>query len=173
MMGVRISPDVSFRNKKDLNFIKGFFVILCLFIIKSAAISTETEYKCTDKSNLTSAFDVSPLFCESEEPEPVLLRIENLPEFPGGDVALFKFMSDNIKYPAFAVKNQIQGQVICQFIVNRDGSIVDVKVIHSVHPVLDKEAVRVIKSMPVWLPGRKRGVAVRAKYTLPVNFKLN
>ena len=172
MMGVWISPNVFFRNKKDLNFIRGFFVILCLFIIKSAAISTETEYKCADENYLTSAFDVSSLFFESEEPEPVFQQIENLPEFPGGDAALFKFMSDNIKYPAFAFKNQIQGQVICQFIVNRDGSIVDIKVIRSAHPVLDKETVRVIKSMPVWLPGKKRGVAVRAKYTLPVNFKL-
>ena len=96
-----------------------------------------------------------------------------MPEFPGGQQALFKFLSENVKYPVIAQENGIQGRVICQFVVNRDGSIVDVEVVRSAGDAsLDKEAVRVIKSMPKWKPGKQRGKAVRVKYTLPVNFKL-
>jgi len=98
--------------------------------------------------------------------------VETMPSFPGGDAALFKFLNDNIKYPVIAQENGIQGRVICQFVVNRDGSIVDVEVVRSVDPSLDKEAVRVIKAMPRWAPGKQRGKAVRVKYTLPVNFRL-
>ena len=86
---------------------------------------------------------------------------------------LFKYLSENVKYPVIAQENGIQGRVICQFVVNRDGSIVDVEVVRSGgDPSLDKEAVRVIKSMPKWKPGQQRGKPVRVKYTVPVNFKL-
>jgi protein TonB len=95
-----------------------------------------------------------------------------MPTFPGGDGELFKFLSNNVKYPVIAQENGIQGRVICQFTVNKDGSIVDVVVVRSVDPSLDKEAIRVIKSMPNWSPGKQRGKPVRVKYTLPVNFKL-
>ena len=87
------------------------------------------------------------------------------------NAALFKFLGDNVKYPVIAQENGIQGRVICQFVVNRDGSIVDVEVVRPVDPSLDKEAIRVIKSMPNWSPGKQRGKAVRVKYTLPVNFR--
>jgi len=95
-----------------------------------------------------------------------------MPSFPGGDADLFKFLSNNVKYPVIAQENGIQGRVICQFVVNKDGSIVDVEVVRAVDPSLDKEAIRVIKSMPNWTPGKQRGKSVRVKYTLPVNFKL-
>lgn len=108
-----------------------------------------------------------------EEEENVVFQVvETMPSFPGGDADLFKFLSDNVKYPVIAQENGIQGRVICQFVVNRDGSIVDVEVVRPVDPSLDKEAIRVIKSMPRWTPGRQRGKAVRVKYTLPVNFRL-
>jgi protein TonB len=107
-----------------------------------------------------------------EEDNVVFQVVETMPSFPGGDAALFKFLNDNIKYPVIAQENGIQGRVICQFVVNRDGSIVDVEVVRSVDPSLDKEAIRVIKAMPNWAPGKQRGKAVRVKYTLPVNFRL-
>ncbi len=107
-----------------------------------------------------------------EEDNVVFQVVETMPSFPGGDAALFKFLNDNVKYPVIAQENGIQGRVICQFVVNRDGSIVDVEVVRSVDPSLDKEAIRVIKSMPNWAPGKQRGKAVRVKYTLPVNFRL-
>ena len=110
---------------------------------------------------------------EEEEEEVVFVVVESMPEFPGGQQALFKYLSENVKYPMIAQENGIQGRVICQFVVNKDGSIVDVEVVRSGgDPSLDKEAIRVIKSMPKWKPGKQRGKAVRVKYTVPVNFKL-
>lgn len=110
---------------------------------------------------------------EEEDEQVIFMRVENMPEFPGGTQALFKYLSENVKYPVIAQENGIQGRVICQFTVNKDGSIVDVEVVRSGGDAsLDKEAVRVIKSMPKWTPGKQRGKPVRVKYTLPVNFKL-
>jgi len=107
-----------------------------------------------------------------EESEVVFMVVESMPAFPGGDAALFKYLSDNIKYPVIAQESGIQGRVICQFVVNRDGSIVDIEVVRSVDKSLDAEAVRVISKMPKWTPGKQRGKTVRVKYTLPVNFRL-
>ena len=110
---------------------------------------------------------------EEEEEEVVFVIVESMPEFPGGQQALFKYLSENVKYPVIAQENGIQGRVICQFVVNKDGSIVDVEVVRSGGDAsLDKEAVRVIKTMPKWKPGKQRGKPVRVKYTVPVNFKL-
>lgn len=107
-----------------------------------------------------------------EETEVVFMVVESMPSFPGGDAALFKYLSDNIKYPVIAQESGIQGRVICQFVVNRDGSIVEIEVVRSVDRSLDAEAIRVIQSMPKWTPGKQRGKTVRVKYTLPVNFRL-
>lgn len=109
---------------------------------------------------------------EEEEEDVVFQVVEKMPEFPGGQQALFEYLSKNIRYPVIAQENGLQGRVICQFVVNQDGSIVDIVVVRSVDPSLDKEAERVIKSMPKWKPGEQRGKAVRVKYTLPVNFRL-
>ena len=110
---------------------------------------------------------------EEEQEEEIFMVVETMPEFPGGQAELFKYLSENVKYPVIAQENGIQGRVICQFVVNKDGSIVDVEVVRSGGDAsLDKEAVRVIKSMPKWKPGKQRGKAVRVKYTVPVNFKL-
>lgn len=115
-----------------------------------------------------------PQEIEEEEPEEqtIFEVVEEAPEFPGGMTALMQFLSKNIKYPTIAQENGVQGRVICQFVVNRDGTIVDVKVIRGVDAYLDKEAVRVIQSMPKWKPGKQRGKAVRVRYTLPVMFRL-
>lgn len=99
--------------------------------------------------------------------------VEKMPEFPGGMEALNAYLRKNIKYPSICRENNIQGRVLIQFIVNRDGSIVDPEVIKSVNPYLDNEAKRVISAMPNWTPGEQRGKTVRVKYTVPVNFKLN
>ncbi|MBR1426968.1 MAG: energy transducer TonB [Paludibacteraceae bacterium] len=110
---------------------------------------------------------------EEEEEEVVFKVVEQNPEFPGGVQALMKYLGENVKYPVIAQENGIQGKVVCQFTVNKDGSVVDVEVVRSAGDAsLDKEAVRVIKSMPKWHPGKQRGKAVRVRYTLPVNFRL-
>lgn len=98
--------------------------------------------------------------------------VEQMPSFPGGDAALMRYLHDNINYPAVAQENGVQGRVVLTFVVERDGSITDVKVGKSVDPSLDREAMRVVKSMPRWNPGKQNGSAVRVKYTLPVMFRL-
>ena len=98
--------------------------------------------------------------------------VEQMPQYKGGDAALMDYLNKSIKYPVIAEENGIQGRVVCTFVVERDGSITDVKVVRSVDPSLDKEAVRVLKAMPKWIPGKQNGSAVRVKFTLPVTFKL-
>jgi protein TonB len=95
-----------------------------------------------------------------------------MPEFPGGQSALMKYLSENIRYPVIAQENGIEGRVICSFVVERDGSITDVQVVRGVDPSLDREAVRVIQSMPKWKPGKQRGKPVRVRFTLPIVFRL-
>ncbi|MCE5205307.1 MAG: energy transducer TonB [Porphyromonadaceae bacterium] len=109
---------------------------------------------------------------QEEVTEEIFVVVENQPEFPGGNAAMMKFLSDNIKYPVIAQENGIQGRVICNFVVERDGSITDVQVVRGVDPSLDKEAIRVIQQMPRWTPGKQRGQAVRVRFTLPVVFRL-
>lgn len=109
---------------------------------------------------------------EEEDEKTIFVVVETMPEFPGGQASLFKYLNENVKYPVIAQENNIQGRVIVQFVVEKDGSVTDVQVVRSVDPSLDKEAKRVISSMPKWSPGKQRGKAVRVKYTVPVNFKL-
>ncbi|MBQ7439463.1 MAG: energy transducer TonB [Paludibacteraceae bacterium] len=138
-------------------------------------VETESIEVNTEDDKETEVVIAAPVEApeEEEEEEVVFVVVEKMPEFPGGQQALFKYLSENVKYPVIAQENGIQGRVICQFVVNRDGSIVDVEVVRSGgDPSLDKEAVRVIKSMPKWKPGQQRGKPVRVKYTVPVNFKL-
>lgn len=98
--------------------------------------------------------------------------VEEMPSFPGGNGALMSYLASNIKYPVVAQENSVQGRVIVSFVVERDGSISDVRVARSVDPSLDREAQRVVKSMPRWKPGKQNGSAVRVKYTVPVVFRL-
>ena len=98
--------------------------------------------------------------------------VEEMPSFPGGQGALMSYLASNIKYPVVAQENGVQGRVIVSFVVERDGSISDVRVARSVDPSLDREAQRVVKSMPRWKPGKQNGSAVRVKYTVPVVFRL-
>ena len=97
--------------------------------------------------------------------------VEDMPSFPGGNVS--KWIAKNVKYPVLAMENGIQGKVFIQFVIERDGSITDVKVVRGVDASLDKEAVRVVQSMPKWKPGKQRGKPVRVAYTLPINFQLS
>jgi protein TonB len=107
-----------------------------------------------------------------EEENKVFDVVEVMPSFPGGQGALMQWLSKNIKYPVVAEENGVQGRVVVTFVVEKDGSITDVNVVKSVDPSLDKEAQRVVKSMPHWIPGKQNGSAVRVKYTVPVTFKL-
>ena len=110
---------------------------------------------------------------ETEPEEQTIFEVvEQMPEFPGGNAALMQYLNKNIKYPVIAQEQGVQGRVIVQFVVNKEGSIVDAQVVRSVDPYLDKEAIRVINTMPKWTPGKQRGKPVRVKFTVPVAFRL-
>ena len=106
---------------------------------------------------------------EEEKPFEV---VEQMPSFPGGDAKLMEWLSKNIKYPAIAEENGVQGRVIVRFVVGKDGSISQATVVRSVDPSLDKEALRVVKAMPRWIPGKQNGASVPVWFTLPVTFQL-
>lgn len=124
--------------------------------------------KGNDEDDFAEETPIEPKASNNE----VYVVVEEMPHFPDGTEALLDYIYRNIKYPADAKKAGIQGRVICNFVVERDGSITDIKVERSINPSLDKEAVRVIGSMPQWNPGKQDGVPVRVKYSLPVTFKL-
>ncbi|MDY6121798.1 MAG: energy transducer TonB [Porphyromonas sp.] len=115
---------------------------------------------------------VTPPAKEEEDENKVFMIVEQQPEFPGGTAALMKWLSTNVRYPEVAIENNIQGRVIVSFVVEKDGSTTDVKVVRGVDPALDKEAIRLASSMPKWSPGKQRGKPVRSRFTLPVAFQL-
>ena len=106
------------------------------------------------------------------EDNTVFTSVEQMPQFPGGDAELMKWISSHIKYPTMAMENNIQGRVVVQFVVTKTGKIGEVKVVRSKDPDLDREDVRVVKSLPDFIPGKMNGQAVNVWFTLPVNFKL-
>ncbi|WP_068472120.1 energy transducer TonB [Saccharicrinis aurantiacus] len=109
---------------------------------------------------------------EETEDAPVFFIVEEMPEFPGGDLELRKYIAQSVKYPVIAQENGIQGRVYVQFVVSTKGAVEQVKVARGVDPNLDKEAIRVVQSMPKWKPGKQRGKAVKVSYTVPINFVL-
>lgn len=108
----------------------------------------------------------------SSEPEKVYTAVEQMPQFPGGEGEVMKYISTHIKYPSMAMENNIQGRVVVQFVVTKTGTIGEVKVIRGKDPDLDKEAIRVVKSLPKFIPGKMNGEVVNVWYTLPINFKI-
>lgn len=124
---------------------------------------------------VTQRVETEPVKAEAPKPEvenKVFDVVEQMPSFPGGQSALMSYLANNIKYPVVAQENGVQGRVVVSFVVERDGSITDVQVVRSVDPSLDREAQRVVKSMPKWIPGKQNGQAVRVKYNVPVSFRL-
>ena len=110
---------------------------------------------------------------EEAEPEGAFDVVEQMPEFPGGAAGMMKFIAENVKYPEEAYSKGIEGRVLVQFIIEKDGSVTNVKVIKKVNDAIDAEAVRVVKAMPKWKPGKQNGREVRVKYTIPVSFRLS
>lgn len=140
---------------------------------------TETAFGSTDFDKGTDDRNVvreykNEVIVEEKKPEPekVFTAVEQMPQFPGGDAALMKYLSNNINYPQIAMENGVQGRVIVQFVVTKNGTVGEVKVIRSVDRDLDKEAVRLCKSLPKFIPGKMNGQAVNVWYTLPITFRL-
>ena len=145
---------------------------------EKVAVGTENKEGVKDRtveavrSEIAVAAPPPPPAPKPEVATKVFDVVEEMPSFPGGSAALMSYLSSNTKYPVVAQENGVQGRVIVSFVVERDGSISDVKVARSVDPSLDREAQRVVKSMPKWKPGKQNGSAVRVKYTVPVVFRL-
>ncbi len=136
----------------------------------------QTDFdKGTDDRNVTREHK-NEVIVEEKKPEPVkeevFKAVEQMPTFPGGDAELMKWLRDHIQYPTVAMENNIQGRVVVQFVVTKTGKVGEVKVVRSVDRDLDREAIRVCKSLPDFIPGRMNGQAVNVWYTLPVQFKL-
>ena len=136
-------------------------------------IDDELEIEDTEADKET-VIDMTPVVRQEEEEEEaeVFFIVEEMPEFPGGELALRKFIAQSIKYPVIAQENGIQGKVYVNFVVDKDGSVTAAKIARGVDQSLDKEALRVVNNLPKWKPGKQRGKAVKVSYTVPINFVL-
>ena len=142
------------------------------------AVGTENVKGTTDRTVEAVRNDIAvgtpppPPAPKPEVSNKVFDVVEQMPSYPGGTSALMSYLHSSIKYPVVAQENGVQGRVIVGFVVERDGSITDVNILKSVDPSLDREAARVVRSMPRWTPGKQNGQAVRVKYNVPVTFRL-
>ena len=138
-----------------------------------ADIEETTIVSNEDQAEFVEITDDVPIVVEEPEEEDQIFQVvEEDATFPGGTAELMKYLQKNIKYPSICQEQGIQGRVIVQFVVEKDGSITDVQVIKAINPYLDKEAVRVVSTMPKWSPGKQAGKPVRVFFTLPVVFRL-
>jgi len=140
-------------------------------------VKIEDELKIEDsEADENTVIDVAPVIQAAEEEEAeeaqVFFIVEDMPEFPGGDLALRKYIANAIKYPVIAQENGIQGKVYVTFVVGKDGKVQNARIARGVDPSLDKEALRVVNSLPTWKPGKQRGKPVNVSYTVPINFVL-
>ena len=137
-------------------------------------LQDELEIDNTEADDNT-VIDVAPVIqqqAEEEEESEVFFIVENMPEFPGGELALRKFIANAIKYPVIAQENGVQGKVYVNFVVDKDGSVIQARIARGVDSSLDKEALRVVNSLPKWKPGMQRGKPVKVSYTVPISFVL-
>lgn len=140
-------------------------------IVENDSKLDEVQVETTeDLDQLVAIKHVDVIIKEPEEEE-VFTIVETMPKFPGGETALRKFLADNIRYPTLAQENGIQGKVVIEFIIGKDGGVYDIQVSRSVEESLDKEALRVVNLMPKWIPGKKNGKTVKVKYFLPIMFR--
>lgn len=153
-------PESDMKSQEELTDSK---VSISVADVKGTNEETGVDIKTLQDNKVVTA---------EKEPEKIFDVVEVSPSFPGGESALNKYLSDHIKYPAIAQENNIQGKVTVQFVVGKDGSIIDVKVVKGVDSSLDKEAKRVISSMPKWIPGKQGGTAVTCRFFVPVTFRL-
>lgn len=141
----------------------------------TAAAGAATFDQGTDNLEVVRTYK-DEIIVEEKKPEPVkeeiFTAVEQMPQFPGGEAELLKYIATHIKYPTMAAENNIQGRVVVKFVVKKDGNVGEVVVLRGKDPDLDKEAVRVVKTLPRFIPGKMNGQSVSVWYTLPINFKL-
>ena len=191
-MEIKKTSKASLENKKSSWLLVGYVIVLVFMFVAfewskrdvridmSGAITEnvfeqEIEIPITEQPELVAPPPPqAPAIADEEIPveDEIFEVVEKNPEFSYNGMSLMQYLGKSIKYPTIAQETGTQGRVIVQFVVNKDGSIVDVKVVRGVDPYLDKEAIRVISTMPKWKPGEQRGKPVRCKFTVPVMFKL-
>lgn len=167
------------NRKRTHNIMVGkylmFIPVVALLLLFSNCANKKTDKAQSDTEKADTVVAVKPqaeATLPQEKTDSIYSVVETMPDYPGGQKELLSFLSRNIKYPTKAEENKIQGRVVIQFVVNKDGSVSDAKVVRSVDPELDKEALRVVNSMPQWKPGMQKGEAVSVKYTIPIAFRL-
>ena len=172
---------MSMKNKQKTNSFAGYKYLLlvplalALVLMNSCKRKTNVQKPVKEGTKVEVKAETGEDTAQVKDAEPtdkVYQVVEQMPAFKGGDAALMKYLSENIKYPEAAEKAGEQGRVVVSFTVEKDGAVADVKVARSVTPTLDAEAVRVIKAMPKWVPGKQDGKFVRVRYNVPVSFKL-
>ena len=189
-MEIKKTSKASLENKKSSWLLVGYVIVLVFMFVAfewskrdvridmSGAITEnvfeqEIEIPITEQPELVAPPPPqAPAIAEIPVEDEIFEVVEKNPEFSYNGMSLMQYLGKSIKYPTIAQETGTQGRVIVQFVVNKDGSIVDVKVVRGVDPYLDKEAIRVISTMPKWKPGEQRGKPVRCKFTVPVMFKL-
>lgn len=141
-------------------------------LIDTKSAISIADVKGNDDVNGKDIADIKQNVTQVEEVEKVWEVIEQMPQYPGGETELLSFIAKSIRYPAIAQENGIQGRVIIRFVVSKIGVVSNVEVVRSLDPACDKEAVRVVKTLPKWIPGKQNGVNVAVLYTLPITFRL-
>ena len=152
-------------------FILWFLATTIGFSQTTMSTRNKETYK-ADSTEYKIQKDGDDTFIVRHNGDTLYLVIENMPEFPGGQSALYKFLGENVKYPPKCQKKGIQGKAYVQFTVDKSGKIMNVKLENKVHKLLKEEALRVVRKMPDWKPGKQRGKFVSVSYRLPINFKL-
>lgn len=142
--------------------------LLSICIISATSLSAQIH----PWESAEDADNNQPTAITTPKDRPVYEAVEQMPQFPGGDAELLKYVASHILYPENAAKNNIQGRVVVKFIIEADGSVSDVTILRGKDPELDQEAIRVVKTLPAFTPGKMNGQPVAVWYTFPVNFKL-
>lgn len=139
-------------------------------------VEIDVELEIDDsEANKATIIDALPQIQQKEEvveESEIFVVVEDMPEFPGGETALRSFINKNVNYPVIAAENGIQGKVYVRFVVDKDGSVTNAEIARGIDPSLDQEALRVVRTLPKWKPGKQRGKPVRVSYTVPINFQL-
>ena len=179
LIGLALTTLLFFSNMKKIDDIKDKFDESEQ--VENGVIGGDSFAHASETEKVTSAVkntaEIGEKAIESSDPKKVFTGkvydlVDEMPSFPGGLEELYKWIDNNVQYPAVARENGIEGRVILKFIVEKDGSLSDSTVIHSVHPMVDREALRLVGQMPKWNPGKRAGIPVRVRSCLPIKFKL-
>ena len=150
-------------------------LIVGLGLASNMPISAQKQSRktITNSTSRNKTNNTIPKTIKSADEDSIYEVVDQMPQFPGGDAEFFSFITKNKRYPVVSCyENSISGKVICQFVVEKDGSVTNITILRSLDPTCDKEAVRIIKLLPIFIPGKQNGQAVRVYYTIPVTFKM-